>query len=138
MTNAETLLSLAERVEAASADETVSLLFDAFDLTNWRSKRRGSLVTHNPQWFAFVEFIRGRGFIDAAMSLVPEGWFLQFSDWQHPTLRARGPWQAILVQDRDDLSGVFDARCDHAATPALALTAAALRAHASQSQEPSK
>lgn len=128
MTNAETLLSLAERVEAASTYETASLLIEAFDLTNWRSKRRDSLVTHNPQWFAFDKLICHRGFLDAVMSLVPEGW-----QWE-----VKSTGEALVYDDRSsDGSGYVEFAGD-AATPALALLAAALRAHASQSQEPSK
>ena len=74
--------------------------------------------------------------LDAAMTLAPKGWFMQLSDWQAPILRAHGPWQAIFTLDRDDFRRGFDARCDHAATPALALCAAALRALATQEPRP--
>lgn len=131
MTNAETLLSLAERVEAASTYETASLLIEAFDLTNWRSKRRGSLVTHNPQWFAFDKLICHRGFIDAAMSLVPEGHHWQVGVGVETEFGNRnGAYAWCSKADSGKLS--------FAATTALALLAAALRAHASQSREPSK
>ncbi len=68
--------------------------------------------------------------LDAALTLVPEGWFILVSDWQASILRKLGPWQAVLTRNRDDMRTVFDGRSDHAATPALALCAAALRARA--------
>lgn len=71
--------------------------------------------------------------LDAAMTLVPEGLRLMLSEWDDEAhLRAKGAWQSVLSKPGCDAS--FDAmrgyRCDHAATPALALTAAALRARA--------
>lgn len=66
--------------------------------------------------------------IDAAMTLVPKGWHILLSDWEHAKLRERGPWQCIITQPgtRDTFEPRF--RCDHAPTPALALCIAALRA----------
>lgn len=70
--------------------------------------------------------------LDAAMTLVPEGLRLQLSEWDDEVdLRPKGPWQAILTRPGAgssfaEMNGV--GRCEHAATPALALTAAALRA----------
>lgn len=74
--------------------------------------------------------------LDAAMTLVPEGYRLQLSDWDHETLRAHGPWQAILTPHgrRCDFSRCMPL-CDHAATPALALCAAALRARAMEAND---
>lgn len=69
--------------------------------------------------------------IDAAMTLVPKGLRLLLSEWDDEKhLRPKGAWQAVLSKPGCDAS--FDAmrgfRCDHAATPALALCAAALKA----------
>jgi len=67
--------------------------------------------------------------IDAAMTLVPEGMRVNLSEWDDEEhLRRAGPWQCILSVAGTCHANPFDARCDHAATPALALTAAALRA----------
>lgn len=76
--------------------------------------------------------------LDSAMALVPEGLRLMLSAWDDEKhLRARGPWQAVLSKPGADAS--FDLmrgyRCEHAATPALALTAAALKARASLQEE---
>lgn len=71
--------------------------------------------------------------VDAAMTLVPEGHTVQLSDWDHETLRQKGSWQAIVLPfgARGAMKDfTFTNRCDHAATPALALVAAALRARA--------
>lgn len=69
--------------------------------------------------------------IDAAMTLVPKGLRLMLSEWDDEEhLRPRGPWQAVLSVPGADAS--FDLmrgyRCEHGATPAIALTAASLRA----------
>lgn len=67
--------------------------------------------------------------LDAATSLVPKGWRIdQIGEWEAPCLVAKGPWLAILLP-RDRPRDFFcKTRCDHAATPALALVAAALKA----------
>lgn len=67
--------------------------------------------------------------IDAALTLVPDGWRVQvLSEWDNPTLRSRGPWQAILCEagQGDGMNG--KPRCDHAPNPAIALCIAALKA----------
>ncbi len=69
--------------------------------------------------------------LDAAMTLVPEGLRLQIGEWDDEKhLRPRGPWQAILTKPgcSSGFGDMLGFRCEHAATPALALTAAALRA----------
>lgn len=74
--------------------------------------------------------------LDAAMSLVPEGYNLQLSDWEHWRLRVKGPWQAILTKgDRGKLRSLPGPRCDHAATASLAICAAALRAYANMEKQ---
>jgi hypothetical protein len=72
--------------------------------------------------------------LDAAITLVPEGWRIgDLSQHDHPTLRAKGDWTAWLYPDGklEPVTG-DKPRCRFAATPALALTAAALRALAAQ------
>lgn len=80
--------------------------------------------------------LRFTGSIDAARTLVPESHVVQLSDWEDDRLRKKGPWQAIVLPrgTRGRMQKfTFSNRCDHAAEPALALTAAALRALASNS-----
>jgi hypothetical protein len=75
--------------------------------------------------------------LDAALTLVPEEHTIQLSDWDHELLRAKGPWQAIVLPmgARGSMQDfTFTNRCDHAATAALALTAAALRARAASEE----
>ncbi|MCW2763407.1 MAG: hypothetical protein JWR85_3608 [Marmoricola sp.] len=69
--------------------------------------------------------------LNAAMTLVPEAHTVQLSDWDHEILRAKGPWQAIVLPlgARGSMKDfTFTNRCDHAASAALALTIASLRA----------
>jgi len=76
--------------------------------------------------------------LDAAMTLVPEGHTIQLSDWDHEILREKGPWQAIVLPfgARGSMQQfTFTNRCDHAATAALALCAASLRALAASTKD---
>lgn len=76
--------------------------------------------------------------LDAAMTLIPPDHTVQLSDWDHPILREKGPWQAIVLPlgARGAMQQfTFTNRCDHAATAAAALTAAALRARAHSTKE---
>lgn len=71
--------------------------------------------------------------LDAAMTLPPVGLRLAVSEWDDEKhLRPRGPWQAILTKagSGSSFNDMLGYRCDHAATPALALCAASLRARA--------
>lgn len=115
------LLELAARCEAAIAEQQAPLLIEAFDLTNWRSRAKGRLVEHNPQWWRFDKMIRAEAFESAAMTLVPEGHDTQV----HLFFGRDGEGSAIVTPlKRIGLPRIF------AATPALALTAAALRSRA--------
>ena len=81
---------------------------------------------------AAAELLRS---LDAAMTLVPAEHTVQLSDWEDEKLREHGAWQAIVLPmgARGRMTDyTFSNRCDHAATPALALCAASLRAIASQ------
>jgi hypothetical protein len=61
--------------------------------------------------------------LDAAMSLVPEGWTFD--------LQVRSHFSHTFLEAQEDERGA-EVSAQNAATPALALTAAALRAHAEQ------
>jgi len=106
-------------IEAFNADPAIAL-------DNWIGSRWRTEGEFPPRYTASL---------DAAMSLVPPHLRLMLSEWDDEEhLRSKGPWQAVLSKPGQDAS--FDAmrgyRCEHAATPALALTAAALRARAHQ------
>lgn len=68
--------------------------------------------------------------LDAAMTLVPEGCYVQLG-----TDQARHSWAAVTLPDGIDGDELDDALMHHgeAATPALALLTAALRSHIQES-----
>lgn len=70
--------------------------------------------------------------VTSAMTLVPKGYRIcNISQHDHQLLRERGEWMCSLYPDGhiDDCNRNFDwPRCKHAATPAIALCIAALRA----------
>ena len=123
-----TLLALAERVEAATATEQREMLEAAFVAVHGPKPERvhgGSpellawLALHNP----FFALLQAGGFLDAAMSLVPSG----------HTFDMVSHLDVATVRIFDRTGPVTD--CRAAATPALALTAAALRAIAERMPE---
>ena len=149
MKDAATLLALAERVEAlAGPDRDVDARVRyAIDAREYPGGEAFTLVEATDDHPAFEHVTRAgllqqvardgsarfTASLDAAMTLVPEGHTIQLSDWDAAVLREKGAWQAIVLPmgARGAMSQfTFSNRCDHAATPALALTAAALRAHA--------
>lgn len=115
------MLALAERVEKATADQQAPLLIEAFDLVDWRQRRRGQIIENNPNWFRFDKMIRAEAYESAAMALVPEG--------------LRGLEYEISVGGRKCSAWVYGAPRCHAATPALALVSAALRARHAEIEE---
>lgn len=105
MTN--NLNELADRCEKATADEQHELLQQA-----------GTFVLERgtEAWTAFNRAMHGFCYLDAAMTLVPEGWRRLLSE------RDDGSWVVSLL--RHDAK---EREQGDAATPALALCAAALR-----------
>lgn len=91
--------------------------------------------SHNTIWRYLPAYTAS---LDAAMRLVPRGWQVeQVGEWYDDALRIKGPWLAILAKPMRPMAdggsgGCADpfARCQHAATAALALSASALRARA--------
>lgn len=108
MTSVEKMLELAARVEAATADEQPMLLKEAADLI-FSDDEEARCKTAR---FIFIE-----AFESAAMALLPEGW--GYSICPKSTLLTRGP-----------VSGRQEQVMARGAIPALAVTAAALRARA--------
>lgn len=125
-----TLIALAERVEKAQGPDRA---LDARILMaiSGGSQADADYAASDPERTCAPPAYTAS--LDAAAALVPEGWRLAYlGEWDSETLRARGPWQAILIRagEGDSFGPELSPRCNHAATPALALTAAALRARA--------
>jgi hypothetical protein len=109
MTRAQ-LEALAARFEAAPANDA-ALFFEALD----------ALALPRALHYRIVRFIYGEAFLDAAASLVPEGWEVAVY-WAVSRMKPEAQLERAEV--RDVLVSA------EAATPALALAAAALRARA--------
>jgi hypothetical protein len=95
-------------------------------------------VGHAYLWDPNDQSHRYTSSLDAAMTLVPAGLRLAFSEWDDEKhLRPRGPWQAILTKagSGSSFNDMLGYRCDHAATPALAVCASALRARLLERRE---
>ena len=130
MTRAE-LLALAARVEAAQgADrELDALIYDAVGHFAWWDAIK--VVKRSPDRHeALMMNVRASNFaptasLDAAASLVPEGW-----RWSVETLSSAGPLG--LCEHWPQSGQRHPYTRGEAATPALALTAAALRARAEE------
>ena len=118
------LVKLAERAEAADASEQRAILIEA-----WRQVEGGicpELDAGNhlhPRYRQFADFIQAGAFIDAAMMLVPEG---RWEVGVRATLDGRG--YAYISAPRDEKNAGHLHYGATAATPALALCAASLRA----------
>lgn len=114
----DTLLNLAARVEAAAAHEQHAIL--------------QTVATRLGLYSSLFRLIDGHAFLDAAASLVPAGWYWSLDFTQRPPYQNCGcaslfaPGSGITPADVSDV---------HAATPALALTAAALRARAEEARD---
>ena len=125
------LLALAERVEAATATEQREMLEAAFVAIHGPKPER--VHGGSPEWLAWLDLhnpffalLQAGGFLDAAMSLVPSGWVCTHAYFNDQ----RAVFNFTKWRDGNPMyaSGV-------ALTPALALTAAALRAIAERMPE---
>lgn len=151
--NAETLLELAARCVAATGPDreldcdiavaalgffTLPPRYEGGDVLYCYKDDKG--VTNSPGQAGDMLVRHFTASLDAAMTLVPERWSVaQIGEWYDTPLRAKGQWFVALyrrlVRINDGGSGgAADpyARCEHARSAALALTAAALRAHANR------
>jgi len=124
MIHKDELIALAERVEALTGPDR-EVAHDVLRACGWTTE--GAFV-FNPNGIRHMAAIPDpTASLDAAMSLVPEGW-VSVHGWDYPNRASR----AIFMDDDGDQ--LFRGR---AATPALALTAAALRAIAKiEGQQP--
>ena len=109
MTNRETLLALADRFEKATG-ESFGLFAEAFEAVN------GGRSSERLAWSSFCSLIEAEAWLDAAMTLAKDfgGEVTFFKD---------GTAKAYLWQPYP-----LAVECKKAATPALALCAASLRA----------
>jgi hypothetical protein len=127
MTTETELLELAERCEKATGDDTLELINLHCDICHATGIDSGEQET------GFVYSL------DAAMTLVPEGWFLQGLSERNASGSHNWRWKAELWSPDSDANVRGIARQVHAdkCAPALALCAAALKARAT-TQTPEK
>ena len=113
------LLDLAARVEAAGADEQYQMLAMAFDAVFPEHELQGTPhIEWKHEYRAFRNMLAAEAYESAAMMLVPDGYAFGCG---HGTDLERFPGWAWC--GKDEGAYIF------AETPALALTAACLRAH---------
>jgi hypothetical protein len=157
MADTEQLIALAERVERAEGpDRELDALIEvavfgfpqrAYDQANGL-RNRGADPLDKMLWLKNWGVPRYSASLDAAMTLVPEGWrvgFEQGSRFDHaPEMCMAWVWPFASEYDPDWQLGQEgqqsnpDAQKGYAATPALALCAASLRAMAEQKGEPAR
>lgn len=127
------LLELAARVEAATGPDFAIDAAIAVAVVGYTLEKRGrdqKAWYYHPterrrsasQYSGFDRLPRYTDSLDAAMTLVPEGWFFHVSRFSESEMRGN----AHVYGNR----GLGDDYESDAATPALALTAAALRSRA--------
>ena len=130
------LVKLAERVEAADASEQRAILIEV-----WRQIEGGicpELDAGNhlhPRYRQFADFIQVGAFTDAAMMLVPPAYRLTSLAEYDTSMgeQLAGRWTVGLVPREHSHLKTYEQRVSamgraEAATPALALCAASLRA----------
>lgn len=119
------LVDLAERCEAAMAEQQAELLREAFALVFGpeRSETRPGIWRWNSRWLRPRGMLSAYAFESAAMTLVDER-----ALWATGSMED-GPFARLCwpMPDGSFLNGYFESK---AATPALALCAAALKARA--------
>jgi len=132
------LLELAERCEKATGpdrelDCEIAVAALGFFVAEPRYKgdvrycyKDSEGVTHQPGNAGDMLARAFTASLDAALTLVPEGWHISFMSQDRYTQRSM-----LALARNGDNSGKI-APCEDAATPALALTAAALKARSQQ------
>lgn len=119
------LLKLAERCEKASGPDR-ELFWQAYEAVF--GKANAEIIDQFPghkmpdTWERFRKLLDAGGFLDAAMTLVPEG----YSYGAGTTFYERKGWAYCIEYGASGFKNI------DAATPALALCAAALRARAAK------
>lgn len=125
------LLALAERVEAATVEQQRGLLTDAFHAINGfhPGGRDGQAAAWEVLRMRFYGLIDAGGFLDAAMTMLDDSYVWGVSKQE------RNPGRNYYYQASAMPFGPIAPGEATAATPALALTAAALRARATKGNE---
>jgi hypothetical protein len=121
MTRAD-LAALIARVEAATAEEQSSILMDVGRALANAPPANTTLEAWGRRWAQFRNWVHDKAFLDAAMTLVPEG-----HRWGAGNTLATDRFGAACWAN--DEGPISRATC---VTPALALVAAALRARLAQ------
>lgn len=136
MTEKSSLLSLAERVEAAGAGEQREMLESAFRAIHGEKPAR--IPGGSPEWLAWLDrynpfhrMLEAKAYESAALSLVPEGWRWQAGQFNIDPLKCSADLAQAGQIEAEGIrygTGLRMRAQGKAATPALALTAACLRA----------
>lgn len=135
MATADELLKLAERIEAGGRYEQYALLIEAFALAFPDNYMDGRSGIGPGRWTSFKRMLDAEAYESAALTLVPEGcgWLAGWGQTRpdEPMGGARITRNARFVGCEANYDAIADAE---AATPALALAAAGLRALAGEKQ----
>lgn len=144
------LIELAARCEAAGGEQELELLDEAFRLC-FPKPRRIWVTDNSGPWtdeygayhelsWRFHGMIEAGAFLDAAMQLVPKGWTawelrsaLYHADWELRSRRALASYHAEISRLDEEIKAE-EVVSANAATPALALCAASLRARAADTR----
>ncbi len=127
MSDPATLLALAERCEQATGpDKELDFTIDGFMLKHGPETDR----IRNPRYV-----LPYTASLDAAVTLVPEGW--RWKAILRDSIRGENTGEGYVHNGRLHMTGDYRGFSNFAATPALALCAAALRARAAMAQSSS-
>ena len=120
----ERIEALANRAETAPAEMAAAILEDAWEFIAplWNL----SSVALAQKAALFAGYMDARAFLDAAMTLVPEGWAHGY-DWNAKHKGAHA-WCEFIPEAPFRPEELLSRHSRNCATPALALCAAALRA----------
>lgn len=135
------LIALAENLCQAKA-ESHDMFMSAFHLAFpapsqiWEDEEREEWTADYEKWhqlgWAFANFLDASAYLNAAMMLVPEECKIHCVGESEYLVDGTRPWLAMVVKRGGDLG---KGETCYAATPALALCAASLRAIAEQEGE---
>lgn len=114
------MAALIQRIEQAEASQQAPWIKRAVDEA-WKA----GWIT-DAAWHKAEEYLNAGALLDAAVSLVPSGW--HWSALLRHTMRGDDTGEGHVHNGKLHMSGKYQGACSFAATPALALCAAALKA----------